>query len=68
MICMKKKKNKKKKKKKRKYVKSKPIILLQINNNVNVTNLEVCLEEVFCTSGDHLSDSYSLKYIQKYKY
>ena len=27
----------------------------------NVTNLEVRLEDMFCTSGDQLTDSYSLK-------
>lgn len=29
---------------------------------LNVTHLEVCLEDMFCTSGDQLTDSYSLYY------
>lgn len=28
---------------------------------LNVTDLEVCLEDMFCTSGDQLTNSYSLK-------
>lgn len=32
---------------------------------LDVTNLEVCLEDMFCTSGDQLTDSYSLMYIKK---
>ena len=35
---------------------------------LDVTNLEVCLEDMFCTSGDQLTDSYSLMYkIKKIK-